>query len=86
MSGKIHALLCRSYIKGRDWYDFSWYIKNNYSPNLLLKKNALIEKIESLDWNDAKQDVRKFLSTEKAKSLEMWNADFFAPKVKKLKF
>jgi len=23
---KIHALLCRPYLKGRDWYDFSWYI------------------------------------------------------------
>ena len=27
MSGKIHALLCRSYVKSRDWYDFSWYKK-----------------------------------------------------------
>ena len=41
MSGKIHALLCRSYIKGRDWYDFSWYVKNNYSPNLKFLENAL---------------------------------------------
>ncbi|MBI5544709.1 MAG: nucleotidyl transferase AbiEii/AbiGii toxin family protein [Deltaproteobacteria bacterium] len=24
-AGKIHALLCRSYLKGRDWYDFIWY-------------------------------------------------------------
>ncbi len=24
-AGKIHALLCREYIKGRDWYDFIWY-------------------------------------------------------------
>jgi predicted nucleotidyltransferase component of viral defense system len=24
---KIHALLCRPYLKGRDWHDFSWYIK-----------------------------------------------------------
>ncbi len=31
---KIHALLCRPYIKGRDWYDFNWYIKQNVSPNL----------------------------------------------------
>lgn len=29
MAGKIHALLCRPWlqrIKGRDWYDFIWYI------------------------------------------------------------
>ena len=31
---KIHALLCRPYIKGRDWYDFNWYIKQKVSPNL----------------------------------------------------
>jgi len=24
-AGKIHALLCREYLKGRDWYDFVWY-------------------------------------------------------------
>jgi predicted nucleotidyltransferase component of viral defense system len=31
---KIHALLCSPYIKGRDWYDFNWYIKQKVSPNL----------------------------------------------------
>jgi predicted nucleotidyltransferase component of viral defense system len=31
---KIHALLCRPYIKGRDWYDFNWYIKQKVAPNL----------------------------------------------------
>ena len=25
-SGKMHALLCREYVKGRDWYDFIWYV------------------------------------------------------------
>ena len=30
---KIHALLCRPYLKGRDWYDFSWYVKQNIRPN-----------------------------------------------------
>jgi len=24
-AGKMHALLCRGYLKGRDWYDFIWY-------------------------------------------------------------
>ena len=31
---KIHALLCRPYLKGRDWYDFNWYIKQRTLPNL----------------------------------------------------
>ena len=40
---KIHALLCRGFIKGRDWYDFNWYIKQGVSPNLCLLKNALLQ-------------------------------------------
>ncbi len=31
---KLHALLCRPYLKGRDWYDFNWYIRQAVSPNL----------------------------------------------------
>ena len=31
---KIHALLCRDYVKGRDWYDFSWYAAQGIYPNL----------------------------------------------------
>ena len=40
---KAHALLCRSYIKGRDWYDFGWYLAQGVAPNLLLLQNALIQ-------------------------------------------
>jgi len=25
-AGKNHALLCRGYVKGRDWYDFLWHV------------------------------------------------------------
>ena len=38
---KIHALLCRSYLKGRDWYDFNWYVKHKMQPNLLHLQAAL---------------------------------------------
>lgn len=40
---KIHALLCRPFLKGRDWYDFNWYIKQGVSPNLLHLRNALVQ-------------------------------------------
>jgi Nucleotidyl transferase AbiEii toxin, Type IV TA system len=40
---KIHALLCRAYLKGRDWYDFSWYISKGVTPNLLHLQAALIQ-------------------------------------------
>jgi predicted nucleotidyltransferase component of viral defense system len=38
---KIHALLCRPYLKGRDWYDFNWYIKQRLQPNLPHLQSAL---------------------------------------------
>jgi predicted nucleotidyltransferase component of viral defense system len=107
MSGKMHALLCRPYVKGRDWYDLLWYISESVSPNLVFLKNALFqmgpwkgieielnekfikdklqEKIQSLDWNDIKFDVRKFLKPEKAETLELWSTEFFNKKLLKLK-
>ena len=38
---KIHALLCRQYLKGRDWYDFNWYVKQAVTPNLAHLQAAL---------------------------------------------
>lgn len=40
---KIHALLCRGFLKGRDWFDFSWYVSRGISPNLVLLRSALIQ-------------------------------------------
>ena len=40
---KIHALLCRPYLKGRDWYDFTWYVKQDVQPSLALLKAALYQ-------------------------------------------
>lgn len=40
---KIHALLCRTYLKGRDWYDFSWYASQKVQPNLPHLQAALYQ-------------------------------------------
>lgn len=40
---KIHALLCRPYVKGRDWYDLNWYIKQHIRPNLPHLQAALVQ-------------------------------------------
>lgn len=42
-SMKAHALLCRRYVKGRDWFDLVWYISKKTVPNFLLLKNALLQ-------------------------------------------
>ena len=43
---KLHALLCRSYknnVKGRDYYDFLFFIQRKIKPNLTYLRNKLIE-------------------------------------------
>jgi predicted nucleotidyltransferase component of viral defense system len=43
LAGKLHAILQRPYLKGRDLYDLIWYLsdKDWPSPNLVLLNNAL---------------------------------------------
>ncbi len=104
---KIHALLCRGFLKGRDWYDFAWYVSNGVFPNLphlqaaLIQfgpwanqddlsvnddwlKTTLTEKIISINWEDAKIDVRPFLKPREAVSLDLWCDEFFLAKLEKL--
>jgi len=36
-AGKLHALLFRQWknrVKGRDWFDFEWYVRQGVAPNL----------------------------------------------------
>lgn len=105
-AGKCHALLCRDYVKGRDWYDFIWYVAKNTKINFELLQNALNQinpwqktfiqitpewflnalstKINSVDWNAAKQDVAKFLKPKETETLSLWSVDFFQSRLEKL--
>jgi predicted nucleotidyltransferase component of viral defense system len=40
-AGKVHALLCRKYIKGRDWYDLLWYTSQGIGINFQFLTSAL---------------------------------------------
>ena len=42
-AGKLHAVLSRSYVKGRDMYDLLWYLSDRSwpEPNLKLLQSAL---------------------------------------------
>lgn len=48
LAGKLHAVLQRDYVKGRDIYDLFWYLSNRRwpEPNLVLLNNAL----EQTEW------------------------------------
>lgn len=40
-AGKLHALLQRKYTKGRDYYDYLWYVGQAIQPNLPMLNHAL---------------------------------------------
>lgn len=67
-AGKIHAILCRNYkntVKGRDYYDFLFYIKNHVKPNLTYLKNKLIESKKINENDEFNIDVVKNMLKER---------------------
>ncbi|MCL2727410.1 MAG: nucleotidyl transferase AbiEii/AbiGii toxin family protein [Bacteroidales bacterium] len=54
-AGKMHALLFRNWktrVKGRDWYDFEWYVRNNVALNFnhLQKRTTQISGLSEQDF------------------------------------
>jgi hypothetical protein len=45
LAGKLHAILQRPYLKGRDIYDLLWYLSDPTwpPPNMILLNNALVQ-------------------------------------------
>lgn len=106
-AGKLHAILCRTYknnVKGRDYYDFLFYISKRVSPNLEYLKNKLIdtgkinedddfnieilkemllEKFNSIDFNQVKIDASKFLF--KNEDLSFYSKELFIDMLNRLK-
>ena len=98
-AGKVHALLCRTYIKGRDWFDLVWYASVRAKVNHALLTAAidqqgewagmhlqtsdgwvrekLREVVSRMDWDAAREDVRRFVYASDRPSLDLWGRDFF---------
>ena len=83
-AGKIHALLCRPYTKGRDWYDFLWYMGRREKINFPFLKSALFQmgpfkgKKLHVSSDFVKRELRKKIEKQK------WNrvADDLSPFLK----
>ncbi len=106
LAGKLHAILCRKYVKGRDWYDFIWYTSQNIGINFKFLTSAINQqgpwqnrnikidsrwiltelenKITSLDWDRAKEDVRRFIRAEEQPSLDLWCKELFLGQLRKM--
>jgi len=98
-AGKMHALLCRKPIKGRDWYDFIWYASQGIGINeaflsaaldqlgpwqgqgVIVSKawvvGALEDRIPSIDWKRAADEVRPFVRASEQPSIALWSQDLF---------
>lgn len=94
-AGKMHALVYRQWksrIKGRDWYDFEWYVRNRVPLNFkhLQMRAAEFNGIE-LTQEDFLETLREKLATadieqvkqdvrpflRNAEDLDIWSNDYF---------
>ena len=103
-AGKMHALVYRTWknrVKGRDWYDFEWYIRHNIPLNFThlheralqfnheeITKESFLEKLnERLATSDINQVKADVLPfVRNPKELNIWSNDYFIELAKLLKF
>jgi hypothetical protein len=69
LAGKLHAVLARRYVKGRDIYDLVWYLSDRTwpEPNIELLNNALRRtgwdghEVASTNWRElVRRRIEKF--------------------------
>lgn len=103
-AGKMHALVYRAWknrVKGRDWYDFEWYVRHNISLDFThLCKRALQFNQEEFDKETFLQKLNERLATadinqvkadvlpfvRNPKELDIWSNDYFLQLAKMIRF
>lgn len=103
-AGKMHALVFRNWktrVKGRDWYDFEWYVRNGIE----LDYDHLHERIKEFNGKSLDKDEFIALLNERLSStsinlvkqdvdrfvrnpreLDFWSNDYFLELAKKIRF
>ena len=94
-AGKMHALVYRAWknrVKGRDWYDFEWYVRHNVPLNFThlheralqfnnedITKESFLEKLnEHLATTDINQVKADVLPfIRNPKEMAIWSNDYF---------
>lgn len=103
-AGKMHALVYRAWknrVKGRDWYDFVWYVSNNvpldfehlaerareFNGEELDKASFLVKLKERLATADISQVKSDVLPfIRDPRELDLWSNDFFLQVADLMKF
>jgi len=71
-AGKMHALVFRTWgdrLKGRDWFDFEWYVRNDYPLNFV----HLRERIKQFNGVDMSKDEFQEKLIERLSSADIAN-------------
>ena len=94
-AGKMHALVYREWknrVKGRDWYDFEWYVRHNtpldfahfqeralqFNHEEIAKDNFIARLKERLATTDIKMVKADVLPfIQNEKDLDIWTNDYF---------
>ena len=103
-AGKIHALVFRSWknrVKGRDWYDFEWYVKhrvpldfNHLSERILQFNGKSVSRDEFMDLlrqRLASTDINMVKADvvpfiRHPKELDIWSNDYFLQLANMIRF
>ena len=103
-AGKMHALVYRAWknrVKGRDWYDFEWYVRHNIPLDFThLSERALQFNQEELDKETFLQKLNERLATadinqvkadvlpfvRNPKELDLWSNEYFLQLTKMIRF
>ena len=103
-AGKMHALVYRAWknrVKGRDWYDFEWYIRHQIPLDFThlaeralqfngedITKNSFFEKLmERLSSADINQVKADVLPfVRNTRELDIWSNDYFLKLADMIKF
>lgn len=103
-AGKMHALVYRAWknrVKGRDWYDFEWYVRHNIVLDFThlqeralqfnqekITKETFIEKLNNrLSTADINQVKADVLPfIRNPKELDIWSNDYFLQLAKMIRF
>lgn len=94
-AGKMHALVYRAWknrVKGRDWYDFEWYVRNNISlgfshlaeralqfNNEVITRETFIKKLKERFASANMNQVKSDVLPfiKNPKELDIWSNDYF---------
>jgi hypothetical protein len=100
----MHAMVFRKWkqrVKGRDWYDFEWYVRNGVKLNfnhlqerikqfdyIEMSKEQFLDKLkERITTTDIKMVKRDVLPFIKnSDELEIWSNDYFLQLADMIKF